>query len=342
MSIKNSFALTIMVVALLSGCANGEKISKVRPVASKDAATRAFNLRMAGQLDDAKDLLQNSVKMEPGNEHTHFELARLSFYMVDLETARSAINRAVNFDPDNARYPYWAGIIAAYSGVGRHHGFFSMFRLPGDFKRAKKSLERAVELDPEHHEARLILIQIYKGLPWLLGGSSSKARKHVEKMEALDRVYGAKGRSALLGSREHEKRRELWEEVVGDVPDSAKAHYELGAEYISTGDFDKSIEHLEKALELDPEVPKPLIMLARCYQKANKRPMVVQTYRKYLDFVPAPPLPNRINVMKWLASAEKRLGNNREGDRLLEKAKELDPLHGKPKVKPVYDMFTAP
>ena len=58
-------------------------------------ATKAFELRIAGRVDEAKDLLEEAVAENPKDASAQFELARVYFYIscetLDLDLAQKTI-----------------------------------------------------------------------------------------------------------------------------------------------------------------------------------------------------------------------------------------------------------
>lgn len=57
-----------------------------------DVAMQAFELRMAGKVDEAKELLEKAVAEKPKDASVQFELARIYFYIshetLDLDLAQ--------------------------------------------------------------------------------------------------------------------------------------------------------------------------------------------------------------------------------------------------------------
>ena len=89
-----------------------------------------------------------------------------------LKKINSEIETNVNLNPNSARYNYWAGNISAYMLISKVHNPLKWFGIPWTVKKTKAFFEKAVELDPNHHEARAFLIRIYHGGLFL--GSHSK------------------------------------------------------------------------------------------------------------------------------------------------------------------------
>jgi hypothetical protein len=97
-------------------------------------------------------------------------------------------------------------------------------------------MEKSLEIEPDAREARLRLVEMLHNLPWLLGGSKSRAEEHARLLESQDPIYGARARSLLLPPKDAVARLALWQEVVSQREDSAWAHLELAKACKGAGD----------------------------------------------------------------------------------------------------------
>ena len=184
------------------GCSKYDKSGNVNSV---NVAAQAFELRMAGRVNEAIELLEKAVAADPENGPAQFELARDYFSttmdsvertegtlkqkqkaMKDrLRSAQKAIEKAIKADSDNPRFHYWAGKIGTYSTVYDAHFIWTMPAVPLRSIDAIKSYEKAIKLKPDFYQARDELIGLYDRLPWYCGGNKSKARKHAKKLEQM-------------------------------------------------------------------------------------------------------------------------------------------------------------
>ena len=169
-----------------------------------NVATRAFELRMAGQAGETIELLEKAVAANPKNGPAQFELARSHFCTTmdsvghtegtlkqkqkamkeKLRSAQEAIEKAIKADPDNPRYHYWAGKIGTYNTVYDAHFIWTMPAVPLRSINAIKSYEKAIKLNPDFYQARHELIGLYDRLPSYCGGNKSKARKHKKRQQS--------------------------------------------------------------------------------------------------------------------------------------------------------------
>ena len=186
-----------------------ERLPAKKPLES-NVAMQAFELRMAGKVDKAVELLEKAVAEDPGNGPAQFELARDYFCTTtdcvertegtlkqkqkamkkQLTSAQKAIKRAIKANPDNPRYHYWAGRISTYNVVYDAHFVWTMPAVPIHSINAIKNYEKAVKLKPDFYQARHELIGLYDRLPWYCGGNKSKAREHAKKLNQTEPESG--------------------------------------------------------------------------------------------------------------------------------------------------------
>lgn len=278
---------------------------------------QAFELRMAGQVDEAKRLLETAVDANRADAAVQFELARVRFYTiftntdgVNLGPAQKAIEKAIAIDGDNPRYHFWAGKIATYYGIQKMHGVLSRLEMPGQMNKAIKSFERAVALQPDFHEARVDLMGLYDRLPWFAGGNKSKARQQLHKLEQLDPVYGAKARCEIQPRKTSAEKIAIWQKVVDAHPDNAGAHAGLAGAYMQNdgaqaADTQYAVDHLNRAIELDASYCTELLNLARYYAQAREHDKAEKAIRRFVNFDPAPPVALRANGLRQLARIKK-------------------------------------
>jgi tetratricopeptide (TPR) repeat protein len=103
----------------------------------------------------------------------------------DPQAALSVLQRAVAQTPDNADAHYLLGV--AYGKLAQKA---NAFRRPSLARHTRDEFERAVQLDPNHLDARWALVQYYELAPGYLGGSEQKARQQAEEISTRDAALG--------------------------------------------------------------------------------------------------------------------------------------------------------
>lgn len=300
-----------------------------------DKAEEAFQLRMQAKTDEALQLLEEDLGVNPGNALSFFEMFRTKFYLLDFEGMSDAIGKAVEIEPDNAEYHYFAGMAAAYSLIdAAHHE--DRDRMMECGRRAISELEASVRVDPDLHAARCFLVQQLTVLEPELGLDASAAEEHVRVLEEKDPVMGAKARSNLI---DEAWKRELWEDILAVHGDEAPACYEAGSAFIDLGDLPRAVECIDKALELDPDRFYILLRLAVAYAMKNEWDQARAVTERYIRL--DPPVPLKAYANFYLGQISKRTGKPAEGKELMEKAVAMDPHVWQTFMPPPEELFTG-
>jgi tetratricopeptide (TPR) repeat protein len=99
--------------------------------------------------------------------------------------AAAWLERAIEFDGTSATYYLWLGRTYGYQAQHAQSG--EQFFLA---RKVRKSLEKAVELNPDLVEARVDLLSFYLQAPSLLGGSVEKAKLQAAEIAKRDPAQG--------------------------------------------------------------------------------------------------------------------------------------------------------
>ena len=97
-----------------------------------------------------------------------------------FEAAVDKFSKAIKQSPDDSRYHHW--LAKTYGELAEISGWLKAMRFADN---AKKSLERAVELDPKNVAALTDLMKYYRDAPRFLGGSDKKAEEISTRLENL-------------------------------------------------------------------------------------------------------------------------------------------------------------
>lgn len=89
----------------------------------------------------------------------------------------------------------------------------------------------------------------------------------------------------LSSSGEIEKAEEAYREIIKEFPESAYAHYQLASLLLGTDEIDERIGHLEKAIELDPQLKDAYDLLGLAYRIKGDNDKAIAIYRKGVENV---------------------------------------------------------
>jgi len=152
---------------------------------------------------------------------------------------------------------------------------------------ARKSLEKAVELDPQFAMAYLYLGDAYGELGDRAARDEAykKAKNHSAKATEKERLY-IEAQYANRIERDSEKRLRIYKELAEKYPKEKEAHYELGFYYQNRGMFEEAIEEYQKALQLDPNMGHVLNQLGYTYSDMGDYEKAIYYFKRYAEANP--------------------------------------------------------
>lgn len=214
----------------------------------------------------------------------------------DADTAVGHLEKAIAAEPNNAEYHYLLG--TAYSEQGLTASALSKMSIA---KKAMAELERAVELNPKHLDARYALASFYIMAPGFMGGGEEKAFAQAEAVKRLDAFEGHRVYGRLYTTQ---KKPDLalkeYVEAVRENPKSAKAHYYLGTFYMTEKKYDAARHELETAVQLDAAFMLSYLRLGQVSARSGTQiEQGEAALRKYLAYSPTFKEPN--HAPAWLA-----------------------------------------
>ena len=168
----------------------GVNPTEIRPPvqASEDVAT-GVRLFEHGQFAAAQQFFAEFVRRHPTDPSGAYYLGRLAFESKQYDQAATLFEQAAQLKGGNSEYHRWLGRTYGRQAEREEGDAFFLAR------KAKKYLEKAVELSPDNLEARFDLLEYYLQAPLLLGGDAAKAKAQAEEIAKRN---AAEGRKAWL------------------------------------------------------------------------------------------------------------------------------------------------
>lgn len=209
---------------------------------------RAAALVDAGQYAEARVLLVRLAKAHPRDDRVAAYLGRAFFGLEQYGEAITWFEKAVALVPQSSDHHVWLGH-AALEEVQRA----SIFRKLPLASKARKALERAVELDPANVEARGFLFAFYRQAPGVAGGSRERARQQADAMVKLDPVRGHLARASLddeegdLAGGERD-----YLAAIDADPARAGSYASLGQMHVRAAAYEKAFAIFERGLAAAP------------------------------------------------------------------------------------------
>jgi len=136
-----------------------------------------------GKIQTAKKLLHQRVSENPNDAVAQAYLGDIAGFEKDWDTSMALYKNLVLKHPDNADYSFKYG-----AALGMKALSISKIQSVIYIADIKKYLEKAVQLDPKHVQARRVLVELYIKLPGILGGSFDKAQGFADELESLNKV----------------------------------------------------------------------------------------------------------------------------------------------------------
>jgi len=305
------------------------------------AAAQGFELRMAGKTDKAKTLLEMRTLLNGRkNARDLFELARTHFFLGSFNLAYFAISDAVRIESDNPRTLYWHGLIAYSNNVSRYLINHSLDRIVTD--EAIASLEKALAIDTDYHEARLMLIDILVRLRPEDGGDPQKALALAEDLEKRDRGWGALARGyALRPGTSWDDVMVLADGVLAEEPENMGALLTKALGLIKARKPDEAELVVSKVYELDENRRALFLELAGGCVLPEHQELGKRTIERFLG-IPNLSIPEKAIGYSRMAAAFQAAGDKDSYDTWMKKANRLDPDFWKPALELPADIFLPP
>ncbi len=152
---------------------------------------------------------------------------------------------------------------------------------------ARRFFEKAIEIDPQFVSAYLRLVLVYQEL-----GDTNAMNKALDSVIALTDKASRKEKLIieihcyLLRERNLDKAVQAFVRLLKEFPKEKNDHYYLGVVYYQANKLDLALEKLNKALELDPEFPDALNMIAYAFSRKGNFEKAIEYFKRYASVLP--------------------------------------------------------
>lgn len=247
---------------------------------------------------------------------------RAALERADNEKAIEIFTKVIAAQPKSAEAHYRRGL--AYGDLAQRAGILKQASLA---KKTRTDFERAVELDPNHLDARFMLINFYLLAPGFMGGGDDKAIAQAAEIKKRDALEGHRAYARVYG---HQKKPDLarkeYVDAVRANPKSARAHYMLAGFLINEENWSGALHELNMALTLDPAfMPAYLRLGAHAALSAGNYARGEEALRKYLTHKPAEDEPRHAAAWYWLGRVQEKQGKKNEARQSYQNGLKLAP-----------------
>jgi Tfp pilus assembly protein PilF len=240
----------------------------------------------------------------------------------DWAAAAKALEQAVAAEPKNAEAHYLLG--GAYGRQAQEAGMLGKASLA---KKARVALEKAVQLDPNHVNGRLALIDYYTIAPSFLGGSNEKALAQAAEIKKRDKLAGHRAFARIYARQEKmDLARKEMVDAVREDPANARAHQSLGVFYLTEKNYPAALHEFEMALKLDPSfMPAHLRIGQTLVLTGGDNARADAELRKYLTHKPSDEEPVLAHAWYWLGMLQEKHGRKADAKQSYTNASKLMP-----------------
>lgn len=184
-----------------------------------------------------------------------------------FEAAVKTLDRAVALAPDMAEAHFRLG--EAYAGRVNEVSMFSKLSIAG---KIRDGFQKAVELDADHHEARLALAQFYLAAPSVAGGSAEKAAAATAELMRRNPARGHMARAmALEAEKKPAEALREYEAAVAAEPGYRNARLTLGMAYQRSERWTEAFAVYEAMLREKPDDVAAVYQLGRTAALSGQR-----------------------------------------------------------------------
>jgi tetratricopeptide (TPR) repeat protein len=303
-------------------------------------------------------LVEPLLKSNPDDARANFLMARCLEAAGRYDDALSFAERASRLEPKNADYRVMLALV-----YGRQAIQAGILRKLGLAHRIRRESETALQLNPNHVEARLILLEYFYQAPGIVGGDKAKARRLADEVVRLDPVRGYVAQASLArrdrkpeliesfyakaldavpgsyqaltmmsgyfsrGSQSNPERAEKYaREAAAVAPDRIAAYVQLAQIYYRQERWADLDDILARAEAVVPDNLNPFFQAGRAVLQQGKYLARAERYfRQYLDREPELNAPSHAQAYWRLAQTLDKMGRTAEAVESLQAALKLEP-----------------
>lgn len=269
--------------------------------------SQATDLYQQARYEEAKRVLASSTDAD-----SLLLLGKIAVTQDD-DRASEILERAAKAKPSSPDIHYWLGT-AYRSEMMRAN----LFRQPSLAGKMREHLERAVELDPNHYDARIALIDYFVFAPSFAGGSEEKAIQHAAEVKRRDRVAGHRAYARLYTRQKKlDLARKEYVDGVREEPASPRAHATLSGFYAATGkNYAQAFAEAAAALKLDPNYMPALFRVGQAAALSGTAlPRGEEALVKYLAWRPVDDDPTLLSAHFYLGLIYEKEGKKADAHR---------------------------
>jgi tetratricopeptide (TPR) repeat protein len=271
-----------------------------------DLYLQAQQSQFEGDLESAKTLYLEVLKLEPENADALYCLGNIDGVQGRFEDAERLIKKAITLEPLKANFINSLGNLLKVQDRPEEAAalYDQAVRLRPDFVIAQNNLGELLLGQGKMEEAEETFLGVLDKDPEFAGAYVNLGRTF-NNMGRLDDAAGAFQRAVLIrddyavaydylghvyrAQGKMDEARDALEHALVIDPHLASAHHNLATVLVAQGDVDGGIEAFEKSLRIRPKNVQTLINLGIAYHTKAAFKEAATTYRRALQLEPENP-----------------------------------------------------
>ncbi len=211
-----------------------------------------------GRFQQVIEYFEDESVLETASPAAQFALSQAYYYTEAYKKSVERLSALIDDGFESSAIQNWYGKALVQAGLKSN-----VLKRPFFARRARKALERAVELDSTNTVARQDLLKYYLLAPGFLGGDDNKALQQAEALRALNSWEGFKAYGTLYFHRKEyaSAERELLA-AIDSYPADIQFYEFLSEIYREAQEFDKLINTYLQAARHIPEARSSFLLLA--------------------------------------------------------------------------------
>ncbi len=190
----------------------------------------------------AKVYFEQDLKKNPNSLKTIEYLGDIQGHLQNWDECLSYYTKLRTLKPFEANYHYKCG-----GALGMKAKNSNKLEALGMLSDVRTSFEKAIQLNPNHIEARWALIEYYLQLPGFLGGSERKALIYASQLAKISEVDGMLAKGYIDSYFKRYSKAELWYKKAHEIGQSKMTFEKLFDLYLN------KLKDRPKALQLKEE-----------------------------------------------------------------------------------------
>lgn len=253
------------------------RVLKERPEKQHAWSYKGDLLTLKQQLPEAIEAYNTAIKLSPRNRDYRLKRGLLNLHQQQMRKVAPDLKFLLVAAPKSALTNYLKGSVDFHNGAyadsiialtlarpAAQQYPLILFYLAGAYlaegheEEALRQAERQVSLNPDFAPGRILLASLY-----IKNGQATDAQQtlrpvlHADPTDTLSLNLMAK---ALMQDDKQQQALKILETVRAIEPDSANAHFELGAGLLSAGQGEAANRQFEAALTLDPSLEQAALL----------------------------------------------------------------------------------